>query len=206
MQLHADHKAPPPVRGAALGEVSLSLWFLQWGKRTWGITRTHPPPALWISFFVEAPALIWHHRDFRGICRPQPLGICGEEACKTSTRISSDRVYTAVPASSFTHLQNQTVGTLWPGNSAGWDLPNLCTQIEVLLPHTQARSWIRAPLAVENVFQSQLTRGLNKTPENCAAQQHSSWEVGRQTSLPSEQSQYRIWTFLVLCTGKGINS
>lgn len=48
--------------------------------------------------------------------------------------------------------------------------------------------------------------GLAETSWSCAAQQPSHQEVGRQSWLLPEQSQYWVWRVPLLCIGRVINS
>lgn len=58
-------------------------------------------------------------------------------------------------------------------------------------PHAQARRWVIAPFAVENVFWPHLTRG---TGENIW-KQCSSQEASGPSWLHPEQSQFQAWSF-----------
>lgn len=55
MQLQADHKAPPPVRGAALGEVSTEPLVPPVGKENLGDKQHPPTPSIVDQFFCRSP-------------------------------------------------------------------------------------------------------------------------------------------------------
>lgn len=92
--MHWPH-CPFPRRAAPHGEISLSIQFFQWEKRTQA--GKPAPPSKHVGHFAGAPTLISHHVDCRGICRAQPLGICdteGEKGLQQPAWILAGQVHT----------------------------------------------------------------------------------------------------------------
>lgn len=71
--LHADHTAPPPGWAVPGRKVSLELLVPPVEKR--GVGEGTAKPHSIVDCFMGAPILVLPHRDCRGTCRAQPLGI-----------------------------------------------------------------------------------------------------------------------------------
>lgn len=104
----------------------LSLWFFQWEREPWRDNQ-QPHPELCVA--LQGPlTLTSHHRNYRGICGAQPLGIWliekGKGLATTSTMFLEDWLHTSsahviISTSGFAYVQNKVRGTLWSRNSPG---------------------------------------------------------------------------------------
>jgi len=106
----------------------LSLWLLQWGKRTWWGVREKTTPAFqhWVCF-VGATTLILHDGDCRGIFRinhwesdcdreggrgEQEDGTYNNQHVGLGKWGSYPKYPVVIPTTGFAHLQNQVGGSL----------------------------------------------------------------------------------------------
>ena len=151
---HWAHCTSPRVAQHQLERCPLNLWFLRWEKNPGVISS---PPNI-VGHFMGAPqTLVLPNRDHREIGGAQLLRISSwwrmrEKFTATSTWILGDwaftcRVQLVVPTSSFTHLQNQVGGAVWPGNSvecrSAWFGPSkeeFCQSWSLVCPHSGRRA------------------------------------------------------------------
>ena len=119
----------------------LSLWLLQWEKRTQG---GQPESHQYWGCFVGTPVLISYHRDYGGggtlkgsatgnLSMTEKAGRGLQQWALGSWQSSYPHYQVVTSVSGFAHLQNQVVGALWWRNLVGSDLPALDPQMRRLL-------------------------------------------------------------------------